>query len=116
MDLTYMFELTTPFNVVHIQHKESFLTLLGARSLLNKKEKNLKGLQTPLKKAPSYSISSLEDIVEYVKTLNSEKLESEGVVICDSNFNRLKIKNEKYFLVINPNSFSHYINIIFNTI
>jgi hypothetical protein len=99
MDITYMFELTTPFNVIHVQHKESSLTLLGVRSLLNKKEKNLKSFQTPLKKVLSYSISSLEDIVEYVKSLNSEKLDSEGVVICDSNFNRLKIKNEKYFLV-----------------
>lgn len=96
---TYMFELTTPFNVVHIQHKESSLTLLGVRSMLDYSEVNLKEFQTPLKKVSFHSISSLENTVEYVKSLNSEKLDSEGVVICDKNFNRLKIKNEKYFLV-----------------
>lgn len=95
---TYMFELTTPFNVVHIQHKESSLTLIGVRSMVDCREFNLKEFQTPLKKVSFYNISSLEDIVEYVKSLNSEKSESEGVVICDKNFNRLKIKNEKYFL------------------
>ena len=98
---TYMFELTTPFNTVHVQHKESSLTLLGIRSIYDYKERDLRLYSTPLKIVPSYNISSLEDVVEYVKQLNPEKLESEGVVICDKNFNRLKIKNEKYFLVAN---------------
>lgn len=93
---TYIFELTSPLTQVYIYYPNNKLTLLAVRDLQTLKEldpepiaKEL-GLECPIK----YSFNDFQSIVQ---TINSWKgTEQEGVVVCDSNFNRVKIKNLDY--------------------
>lgn len=136
VNVTYCFELTTPYNRIVVNYPECRVTLLAARNIIDHKEIYLSGIgdslkwvdydklgqqtkdhltslgktkeNTPQAMIPvpytlqgvpivkSYTYSSLEDIVNWVSSLNP--LEHEGVVIRDSNFNRIKVKNAAYIV------------------
>ena len=74
------------------------ITLLAVRSLLDHQEVSLDHPATRLlfdvPKVKTYNTRSLSELVDWVSTLNPT--EHEGVVVCDSNFNRIKIKNAAY--------------------
>jgi hypothetical protein len=94
---TYIFELTSPFNRVVVDYKESYLTLIGVRNLQTLKEVHpdkvcFEYAQTPRPK--SYPLSSLEDCLNAANHLNP--LEHEGFVVVDAAFNRVKIKSPAY--------------------
>lgn len=97
-EMTYCFELTTPLNRIVVNYPTYGITLLSARYLPTLKELNPSELaivqmgQVPYVKAHTYT--SIDEIVSWVSTLNP--LESEGVVVRDSNFNRIKVKNANY--------------------
>jgi len=96
---TYCFELTTPYNRIVVEYKTCSITLLAVRNLTSLQEVKfsnppvewLKGV-VPFVKA--YTYSSINELVDWVSTLNP--MEHEGVVVRDSNFNRIKIKNAAY--------------------
>jgi hypothetical protein len=110
--LTYCFELTTPYNRVVVNYSNCRLTLLSARNIYSyeeiqipssngldkellpytwvKEKFNLCGIPFVRK----YTYTSVQELVDWVSTLNP--MESEGVVVLDSNFNRIKIKNAAY--------------------
>lgn len=133
--ITYCFELTTPYNRIVVNYPECRVTLLAARALYsNYKEYNLTQLDGGIKwvdydlldektkdhlaslgknkeNTPSafvpvpfnllgvsvvraYTLTTIDDIHNYVS--NQNPLEHEGVVIMDSNFNRIKVKNAAY--------------------
>ena len=96
---TYCFELCSPYNQVVVRYPSSSLTLLMIR--------NLKSLNSPFKgeeflpdflfgvpKVKSHSLSNINDVVDFVSNL--EPSQHEGVVVCDSSFNRIKVKNPGY--------------------
>lgn len=101
--LTYVFELTTPYNIVVKPHAESSVTLLAARNnetLVEAtydelgffvKEKNL-----PLVK--SYDLNA-KDFGALIRTFEGMPWSDEGYVVIDGNFNRVKIKNPAYVAV-----------------
>lgn len=96
----YMFELATPQNIVIIRHKRPQLFLHGVRDLTTLQEElpdsycEKYGWQlTPLRVLTSKNQFDTE-ILANVNTLNG--LESEGYVICDSQFNRFKLKCQSY--------------------
>ncbi len=100
-EITYCFELTTPYNRVVVYYPDNKITLLAARSVIYSEnwssfeELNIKDVPTfgvPIVKG--YSYSSINDLVEWVSSRNP--VEYEGVVVRDSNFNRIKIKNAAY--------------------
>ncbi len=118
-DLIYVFELTTPKNVVVKQHTESSATLLTVRNRLTLKELSRlethmvsQSLGVPLVK--SYDLN-IGNIGELVKTLDDKPYYEEGYVVVDGNFNRVKIKNPEYVKVHhlkNKKSEHHIIEII----
>lgn len=98
---TYSFELMTPYNVVVKPHPFSHLALLAIRDLETLQEEFYPSFKEyveseiclPVVKAfninaanAGHLISTLEDLPAF----------DEGYVVCDKNFNRIKIKNPKY--------------------
>lgn len=101
--VVYMFELTTPYNIVVKPHKESSITLLAARRLsglleidYNSLKDVAKDLNVPLVK--SYSMNAKNAGV-LVNTFKDMPWYDEGYVVVDANFNRVKLKNPEYIAV-----------------
>lgn len=105
--ITYCFELTTPYNRIVVKYDDCRVTLLAARrnqgdlaeipivgmdNLFGNlpRDTDVPGIQT----VRAYTFTSIEDIHNYVS--NQNPLEHEGVVVLDSNFNRIKVKNAAY--------------------
>ena len=95
---TYIFELTTPVNRVLVDYTDFKVHLLGIRNTLTGqeyridtfKEKTFYGVPT----CPVYQFYSLEEVIQFANLKNP--LEQEGIVVCDSSFKRIKIKNIHY--------------------
>jgi len=107
--ISYAFELMTPYNKIVVQHKSNKLVLIGARSLLNGKEYDIhhsnfnfsfdntrEGLQLSkvLPKVKVYDPKNLEELLATLPDLDPFK--SEGYVVVDKDFKRIKIKSPKY--------------------
>lgn len=95
---TYCFELTSPYNRVVCSYPDNRVTLLAVRDLdtfkeLDPNESNIvkDGLVPTV---VTFNYNSLPELIEWVSTLNP--LEHEGVVVRDSQFNRLKVKSASY--------------------
>lgn len=99
-DNTYIFELTGKDNKVVIDYGLSELYYLGTRSNVDGKEINeIDGLFKNFRKPKTYLVkdTSLESVVNLSKTLNQGgNCTSEGFVVVDKNFNRVKVKTEEY--------------------
>jgi hypothetical protein len=102
-DYNYMFELTTPYNIVVKPHGESSATLLAVRNRLNLKElpygslKDISNmLNVPLVKR--YDLNG-GNVGELLRTFEQMSWHEEGYVVVDGNFNRIKVKNPAYVAV-----------------
>lgn len=97
---TYCFELCTPLNRIVVNHSTNDITLLAVRSLLDNQEISLDhpilNNLVHVPKVQTYTYSSIDELLDWVSSLNP--LEHEGVVVRDSNFNRIKIKNAAYVI------------------
>jgi hypothetical protein len=91
--LTFMFELMTPYNRVVVNHKKSFLRLIGVRSKYGK-EYPVEDFSWLCPTVQSFPLQSFEQIAESFKTMNP--LTQEGYVVVDDNFNRVKVKHPGY--------------------
>jgi len=96
---TYCFELTTPYNRIVVEYKSCGVTLLAVRGLLTGQEVSMTHpvvdlLPTSLPLVQAHTYTSVQALVDWVSTLNP--LEHEGVVVRDSQFNRIKVKNAAY--------------------
>lgn len=94
-DKTYMFELTSPFNRVVVQWHETKLTFLGCRDNITFQEESYVG--HPLSKVFDtprvFPLHSLEECIAAAKELGKDE---EGYVVCDKDFNRVKVKSPLY--------------------
>lgn len=93
---TYMFELCTPLNQVVVEHSDFSVTLIGCRQTQNGAEfwpKDV-GQEIGVPYVLSHSLSDYADIMKFVQERDPRKFE--GVVVCDHNFRRVKIKNAQY--------------------
>lgn len=92
----YMFELMTKYNRVVVKHEESDIVLHGARRLSDFKELNpvVEAHNNGWKCVKIHPLHSVEDALEAVKHL--DPMTSEGYVVCDGNYNRIKIKSPQY--------------------
>ena len=92
---TYMFELVSPYNRVVIPYQAVKLYFLGVRSLdtgaeyMPEEYEVSQYFQIPKR----YALSTLEDVQ---KAANALPWDQEGYVVCDANFNRVKIKSPSY--------------------
>lgn len=97
-EMTYCFELTTPYNRIVVQYNTCGITLLAARYVPTGVEIDpstmaiVKMGNVPCVQA--YTYTSVTELLEWVSTLNP--MEHEGIVFRDSNFNRRKAKNAAY--------------------
>ena len=98
---TYMFELVGPYNRVVVPYEKPDLYFLGARNKFTGEEYlpipvNASKLGVGFFKRPAiYSLSSLDDCI---KAAELKTWDDEGFVVCDANFNRVKIKSPAYVL------------------
>ena len=108
----YMFELCTPFNIVVTPHKESKLYLLAIRNAYTLKECSINTYKDIIDICTHTNLNSVEAINQ---TFENMPWSEEGYVVCDANFNRIKIKNPAYVAVhhlVTGTSPYHIINII----
>jgi hypothetical protein len=118
-DLTYVFELCTPENIVVTPHTEYKAILLAVRNKISLKEMSYSELESvsqvlsiPLVKSIEMTFTSVEDIK---KTFENMPFSEEGYIIIDANFNRIKIKNPAYVaahMLKGKSGFHHIMDII----
>jgi hypothetical protein len=95
--MCFFFELCSPLSRVVVAHKERKLFLLGARDLKTLKEIAPSQATLFIPGCPvvsTFAFDNVDAVVEATKKMNG--LEQEGFVICDANFNRVKIKSPSY--------------------
>lgn len=93
---TFIFELMTPYNKVVVPMFKNQILMHGVRNIDTLQEFD----HEPFAKkygwqvVDSYNMNNLEDILAASKVINP--MEQEGYVICDQNFNRIKVKSPQY--------------------
>ena len=92
---TYIFELTSPFSKVVVQFHDTKLNFLGCRNNETFEETyftdhSLKNYFNTLKVFP---LTSLDECKKATETMGPDQ---EGFVVCDKNFNRVKVKSILY--------------------
>lgn len=100
-DKTYMFELVGPYNRVVIPYDEPAIYFLGARNKYTGEEFNcslevagalgMARFILPLQT----SLFSLDDCIAATERMSWDE---EGLVVCDAQFNRVKIKSPAYVM------------------
>lgn len=99
--LTYMFELVGPSNRVVVPYEESKIYFLGARNNLSGAEFICNNFVTyclgvdRFERPKQYPLTSLEECIKVAEEFDWQQ---EGFVVCDSYFNRVKIKSPAYIL------------------
>ncbi len=111
-EITYCFELTTPYNRIVVNYPSNKVTIIAARQIIYSSTmigginneifwscqeldtNKIKTYGVPVVRTHPYA--SADDLIKLVDTF--DPLENEGIVVCDSNFNRIKIKNINYVL------------------
>ena len=95
---TYIFELVSPYTQVVVEYPYTRLYHIGTRNNINGEECNVDiGIPKPME----YPLQSLEDCIKAAEELNDnvcEKVEKEGFVVVDGNWNRVKIKSPDYLV------------------
>lgn len=94
---TYMFELVSPYNRVVIPYEETKLYFLGMRDMEDGGEWNPEDsdMSYAFEMPKRYPLHSLEDVQ---RAANALPWDEEGYVVCDANFNRVKIKSGAYVM------------------
>ena len=95
-DYCFMFELMTPYNRIVVRQPESKLVLHGVRNTQTLTEANPLDWQGKyswqvVKTAPFADLSQIVTATE-----NLDPLQGEGYIVCDCNFQRIKIKSLEY--------------------
>lgn len=92
---SYIFELCTPANRIVVDYKNYSITLLAAIETATGQEEDISLFKHIVPHVcPTYQLGNLEDMIDFVSKRNP--LEHEGIVACDKNFNRVKVKNPSY--------------------
>jgi len=88
---TLVFEVMSPANRVVVIHKEYHANLIAERDNDTYHEHDVLNNNWAPK---TFSLSSTKECKKFVNTLSG--LKSEGVIVCDAAFNRVKIKSKDY--------------------
>lgn len=101
---TYVMELTSIYNRVVVQHKETALTMIGLRSNLGEYREYpvsniLDGLDPkfPIPLVKEYPLNNVSEIEKAALAL--DPMQNEGFVVVDKNFGRVKMKSPSYVLL-----------------
>lgn len=98
--MCYTFELVSPVNRVVVPYKNFELYLIGMRDMRTLEEMGANYLDHEAKilgvKRPKiYEMNNLEEVIEAAQKLPWDE---EGYVVCDKNFNRIKVKSPQYLI------------------
>lgn len=99
----YVFELTTPYNIVVKPHGESSATILTIRNRetleeLSRKDLEMAAISLGLPLVKKFDLNA-KDVGALLRTFEGMPWSEEGYVVVDANFNRVKIKNPAYLAV-----------------
>jgi len=101
-DWCYIFELESCYNQIIVDQtdNEGKLTLLGARSLETFQEIDLNSINfdfiKPIELVKRHNLNKYT-VKAFVNSRSPK--EAEGLVVCDKNFNRIKIKSDEYLRI-----------------
>lgn len=96
-EMTYVFELTSPYNRVVVKYDEPRVTLLAIRHTQTGKEVAIENARIQHVQRPkTWPLRSASALDAFVNAADPAQLE--GAVVCDSHFNRLKVKNKSWVL------------------
>ena len=99
----YVFELTTPFNIVVKPHGESSVTLLAMRNRKTLREIGYEDLKMVTESLGLPLVKSFDlnegNVGKLMRTFENMPWSEEGYVVVDANHNRIKIKNPAYVAV-----------------
>jgi hypothetical protein len=92
----YIFELTSPYTQVVVPYSENNLHLIGARNVITGQEEFPEAIAQEYgwQVVPCFPLTTLNQVLEAGQQLNPMK--QEGFVVCDNQFNRVKIKSLQY--------------------
>lgn len=102
-DHIYVFELTTPYNIVVKPHGESSATILTVRNRetlveLSGKDLEMVAISLGLPLVKKFDLNA-KDVGALLRTFEGMPWSEEGYVVVDADFNRVKIKNPAYLAV-----------------
>jgi len=92
----YIFELMTPHNQVVVYHQTSKIVLHGVRCILTLKEEDpaIYAKENNWNLVSSFDFADIPSVLEAANKIKPREME--GYILCDSQYNRLKIKNAEY--------------------
>ena len=97
-DYCFMFEMMGPLNRIIVKHDIAKLVLIGARNVNTGQELRPVMAATllpgPVESVKLHPLSNLNDIVNTFDDMNP--VEQEGYIVCDAQFNRIKVKCPTY--------------------
>ena len=102
-DLVYVFELTTPYNIVVKPHAESSVTILTILTIRNRetleeisgKDLEMASISIGVPLVKSFDLN-VKDVGGLLRTFEGMPWSEEGYVVVDAKFNRVKVKNPAY--------------------
>lgn len=93
----YTYELVGPLNRIVISYEKPTLYAIGQRNMACFMEETIYdgplGAKYNIFKPKRYNLYSLEEVVQCAQTMTRDE---EGFVVCDTNFNRIKVKSLQY--------------------
>ncbi|NEO15292.1 MULTISPECIES: RNA ligase [unclassified Moorena] len=100
----FMFELMTPYNRIVVRHNREQLILHGARNIQTLQEELPSKWEGKYgwKIVKTYPLTTLPLIIKATEAL--DPMISEGYIVCDHRFNRLKVKSAKYIEISSAKS------------
>jgi hypothetical protein len=96
-EVTYVFELVSPYNQIVVVYPEPRVYLLAARHTATGKEIPIEQVRLEHVHRPkTWNIKDVTTLSAFVDSADPSQLE--GAVACDSQFRRMKVKNKSYVL------------------
>ncbi|CBN54848.1 MULTISPECIES: T4 RnlA family RNA ligase [Kamptonema] len=95
----FIFELMTPYNRIVVQQKDNQIILHGVRNIqtLLESDPSIWTEKYGWELVASYPLTSWTEVIKAAEHL--DPMNSEGYIICDGNFNRVKVKSPQYVAI-----------------
>jgi len=95
----FSFELMTPYNRIVVRQESKKIVLHGVRNILTLKEEKPEAWASKYgwEVVQCFPLSNWSEIMEAAAKL--EPMYAEGYIVCDRNFNRVKVKSPQYVAI-----------------
>jgi hypothetical protein len=113
-NIFYSYEICTQDNQVGVVYKNNFLKLIAAVDKNTLEEIDIEKLYSITPKAEYKQVNSLDQVNDLID--NAQAHEKEGYVVCDKNFNRMKVYNPNYLIAMNSFKFSNPVEALANLV